>query len=125
MSTTYDLLYRGGVTKENNVRYLTSNTPPTNDNSNKVPTTEWVKEKLDAVEDAVSGGMNATVKALTVSGERAYAPSGGGTWWCYGEAVATTVGSCGTVNGQYASGALLPNFGYPIKSMNGFGIKIA
>ena len=80
MSTTYDLLYRGGVSKENDIRYLTANTPPADDNSNKVPTTEWVQEKLD---DTVGGGMFPIIRAATPTGHPCYAPSGG-TWWCYG-----------------------------------------
>ena len=82
MSTAYDLLYRGGVTKENSVRYLTAETPPTDDNSNKVPTTEWVQEKMDDVEAAVSGGMFPKVSTAQVSGRNVLVPSGG-TWWVY------------------------------------------
>ena len=83
MSTTYDLLYRGGVSKENNIRYLTAETPPTDDNSNKVPTTEWVQEKMDDVEAAVSGGMFPKIQtAVLKSGQGYYTPSGG-TWWYF------------------------------------------
>ena len=82
MSTTYDLLYRGGVSKENNIRYLTAETPPTDDNSNKVPTTEWVKEKLDDVEAAMSGGMFPKISYAERSGTRVLVPSGG-AWWIY------------------------------------------
>lgn len=126
MSTTYDLLYRG-VSKENNIRYLTANTPPADDNSNKVPTTEWVKEKMDDVEAAVSGGMNATVKKITGT----TAPSGG-TWYCYGTAnleykYDTSQKSTSTINSTFSGGAALYNNSgsYMIKSSNGFGIKIA
>lgn len=122
------------MSKENNVRYLTAETPPTDDNSNKVPTTEWVQEKIDDVEAAVSGGMNATVGAITVSGNKTYAPSGGGTYWCYGETNyvyrmyqqdnARTV----SYNGSYASGSVIHSPSESsIKSYSarGFGIKIA
>lgn len=89
MSEVFNFIYRGGVKVEDDVRYLTTETPPTDDNSNKVPTTEWVQEKIDDVEAAVSGGMNATVKATTysVSGNTGTtkSPSGGGTWWCFHE----------------------------------------
>lgn len=72
----------GGVSKENNIRYLTAEKPPTDDNSNKVPTTEWVKEKMDDVEAAVSGGMFPKISAAQVSGRNVLVPSGG-TWWVY------------------------------------------
>ena len=112
------------MSKENNIRYLTAEKPPTDDNSNKVPTTEWVQEKIDDVEAAVSGGMFPTVKAITFSGNRAYAPSGGGTWWCHGEGKTTTGSSTGTISASYASGAEI-NFGYRLTALTGFGIKIA
>lgn len=115
---------------EDDVRYLTAETPPTDDNSNKVPTTEWVQEKLDDVEAAVSGGMNATVKATTARLNmpygRTYAPSGGGTWWCYGESFFSN--SSDTYNGAYASGAVVHevrNVDMNHYSTTGFGIKIA
>ena len=120
---------------EDDVRYLTANTPPTDDNSNKVPTTEWVQEKLD---DTVGGGMNATVKATTYNSGTAktYAPSGGGTWWCYGngsyqiwdshEGEAQTQSF--SFNGAFASGAVIHGpatwYGNAYNS-RGFGIKIA
>ena len=83
MSTTYDLLYRGGVSKENNIRYLTAETPPTDDNSNKVPTTKWVKEKIDAIEDAVSGGMFPNIQTAVVKSGQGYFTPSGGTWWFF------------------------------------------
>ena len=130
MSTTYDLLYRGGVSKENNIRYLTAETPPSGDNSNKVPTTEWVQEKIDDVEAAVSGGMNATVKATTYSGSTTYAPSGGGTWWCYGTGSYMNTFDRNvsfTFNKPIASGgaAHTPTSYYKDYRSNGFAIKIA
>ena len=76
------IYYIGGVSKENNIRYLTANTPPTDDNSNKVPTTEWVKEKLDDVEAAVSGGMFPAVSKAVYSNREIRVPSGG-TWWMF------------------------------------------
>ena len=118
------------MSKDNNIRYLTAETPPTDDNSNKVPTTEWVQEKIDDVEAAVSGGMNATVKATTYRDKTTYAPSGGGTWWCYG--TGSYNNSSGNeiefeFNTAAASGASVHSRtttanGY---SSSGFGIKIA
>ena len=120
----------GGVKKENSVRYLTAETPPADDNSNKVPTTEWVQEKLN---DTVGGGMNATVGAITASGNKTYAPSGGGTYWCYGETKYTywdhndLLNKTEIHNGSYASGAVItnPNKDFTSYSAIGFGIKIA
>lgn len=121
------IYYIGGVKVEDGVRYLTAETPPADDNSNKVPTTEWVKEKLD---NAVGGGMNATVKATTASLNmpygRTYAPSGGGTWWCYGESFYSKTSA--TYNGAYASGAVVHevrDVSINNYSTKGFGIKIA
>ena len=88
------------MSKENNIRYLTANTPPADDNSNKVPTTEWVQEKLDDVEAAVSGGMFPTVSAATGGNTLGSAPSGG-TWWCYYHSTSKTI------NGTYAGGQSL------------------
>ena len=120
----------GGVSKENNVRYLTAETPPSGDNSNKVPTTEWVQEKMDDVEAVVSGGMNATVKAVTYTDDglygRSYAPSGGGTWWCYGQVSCSEHST--SYNGAYASGAVIHEVRdayLPTYTSKGFGIKIA
>ena len=71
------------MSKENNIRYLTAETPPTDDNSNKVPTTEWVNNKIDDIEAAVSGGMFPTIQTAVIkSGQGFYTPSGG-TWWVF------------------------------------------
>lgn len=105
MSTTYDLLYRGGVSKENNIRYLTAETPPADDNSNKVPTTEWVQEKMDDVEAAVSGGMFPKVQTPIGSSYPPRVPSGG-TWWCYGINTAFDY-----TNQALAGGATITNTG--------------
>ena len=65
---------------EDDVRYLTAETPPTDDNSNKVPTTEWVRDALDAT----NSGAYPTVQGTTTSGITVYAPNSGGTWYCMG-----------------------------------------
>lgn len=110
MSEVFNFIYRGGVKVEDDVRYLTAEKPPTDDNSNKVPTTEWVQEKIDNVEAAVSGGMFPTIKNAELKGDFAYAPSGGGTWWCHGDLIGKISGNAVLINGAYASGALLRQY---------------
>lgn len=99
MSTTYDLLYRG-VSKENNIRYLTAETPPTDDNSNKVPTTEWVKDALEVA----SSGAYPTISKAVQSGRSFRAPSGG-TWWVF------STNENHELNNRYVGGAEFYNSG--------------
>ena len=118
--------------KENNIRYLTAEKPPTDDNSEKVPTTAWVRD----VVEAASAGAYPVVQATTKNGITVYAPSGGGTWYCFG-----TCGYkykiSGEINYQYgagtfcitaASGASLytpdPHNGYNIETYAVYSICI-
>lgn len=135
MSEVFNFIYRGGVSKENNVRYLTAEKPPTDDNSNKVPTTEWVRDALDAA----SSGAYPTVSKITTtmvkhSSCTTTAPSGGGTWYCYGSGSYNTYHTVGgdekttfNYNDVYASGATIVKVSGNIDycSGTGFGIKIA
>ena len=116
------------MSKENNIRYLTANTPPADDNSNKVPTTEWVQEKLDDVEAAVSGGMFPKVSsAVAVSiGNNRYsfkAPSGG-TWWVYKTVESDTI-SNNNYNKSYSGGAQITTGGAYSQTYMFLCIKIA
>ena len=87
MSNVFEILKRmGGVVEENGVIYVTHPNPPTNDDSQKIATTAWVKDitdglkaSIDDVSATVSGGMFPKVQAPNNSN----VPSGG-TWWCYG-----------------------------------------
>ena len=85
MSEVFNFIYRGGVTKENGVRYLTAETPPADDNSTKVPTTEWVKSNIPSIP---SGNVAIWSRDFTLNRVEEMscvlnAPSGG-TFFCFG-----------------------------------------
>lgn len=137
MSEVFNFIYRGGVSKENNIRYLTANTPPADDNSNKVPTTEWVKNNMPSVP---SGNIAIWSRNFTTGNSDKYtvvlkAPSGG-TYFCFGEAyVNTDLGTFGiSIKHQTVSGGAIigsyskkPEFvtANSVASVNGIAIKIA
>lgn len=88
------------MSKENNIRYLTAEKPPADDNSEKVPTTEWVQ----SVVETASAGAYPTISKAVQNGRSFRAPQGG-TWWVF------SVNQNHELNGSYAGGAEFYNSG--------------
>ena len=94
-------------------------------------TTAWVRD----VVEAASAGAYPVVQATTVSGYATYAPSGGGTWYCFGICDYThtpdnlnTKSASGHFSNTVASGAKVyapKGNGVEIRSVTSICIKIA
>ena len=93
----------GGVKLQNGKRSLTAEKPPTDDNSEKVPTTAWVRDITDGLEASVSGGMFPTISNAVRGGYGEIRAPSGGSWWC------TQLGDYTLGNGKYAGWSLLQN----------------